>query len=322
MYGGIVYVLRRGDSGVMTVMQFGCVGGGHALVEVAHVGQLLEGIGGLAPDVLHLWNRRAHLNEDEWSEHVVEILYHEACHEAVLPLGYRVPLFCYLLVDGHFVDAFEHHAALLVAQLYEVVLQLVVTVEEDVEHLVQRRAADLLLAILGKCDILCLCSFFRNTMIFNAIFNDMDKKLELLKLLINFVAKHKEESVKTHSKWTKSDLDCAFVDSDEEKSDNEYDYEDEDSEFDYDNSFNENVKKCFKNHCIINNYDEFKIFSETFYQIKSNNEALFNKLIENFSKKEKKILNDLLFVRNVKVEYKGKELDVPRRTLKIKRTVH
>ena len=134
--------------------------------------------------------------------------------------------------------------------------------------------------------------------------------------------KHKEETIKTQSKWTKDDLDCAFVNDDEEKSDNEYDFEDEDSEYVFDDNFHDNVKNCFKNHSIINNNDEFKIFSDTFYQIKNNDETLFNKLVEKFNKKEKKILNDLLFVRNVKVEYKGKELDVPRRTLKIKRTVH
>lgn len=175
--------------------------------------------------------------------------------------------------------------------------------------------------ILGKCDILCLCSLFMNMNILNTVFDNQEKKLELLKLLINLVVKHKEETIKTQSKWTKDDLDCAFVNDDEEKSDNEYDFEDEDSEYVFDDNFHDNVKNCFKNHNIINNNDEFKIFSDTFYQIKNNDETLFNKLVEKFNKKEKKILNDLLFVRNVKVEYKGKKFDVPRRTLKIKRNV-
>ena len=150
----------------------------------------------------------------------------------------------------------------------------------------------------------------------------MEKKMQLLKLLINLVIKHKDETIKTQSRLTKNDLDCAFVNSDEEKSDNEYDFDMDDSEYDFDNSFNENIKNCLKNHYIINNTDEFKIFSETFYHIKNNEEALFNTLVDSFSKKEKKVLNDLLFVRNVKVEYNGKKFDVPRRTLKIKRNVH
>ena len=175
---------------------------------------------------------------------------------------------------------------------------------------------------LGKCDILCICSFFRNSTFLNTVFDDMEKKIQLLKLLINLVIKHKDETIKTQSRLTKNDLDCAFVNSDEEKSDNEYDFDLDDSEYDFDNSFNENIKNCLKNHCIINNTDEFKIFSETFYHIKSNEEALFNTLVDSFSKREKKLLNDLLFVRNVKVEYNGKQFDVPRRTLKIKRNAH
>ena len=38
-------------------------------------------------------------------------------------------------------------------------------------------------------------------------------------------------------------------------------------------------------------------------------------------KNELKIVNDLFLVRNIKIEYNGKQIEVPRRTLKIKRKV-
>lgn len=175
---------------------------------------------------------------------------------------------------------------------------------------------------LGKCMILCLCSFFKNPNLLHSIFDDLEKELALLRLLVNFIVKHKEETVKTKSKITKDDLNCDFVNEDEEKLDNEFDVDIDDSFEDFDNNFYDNVIKCLKTHPLIDKCDEFKIFSETFNNIKCNNEPLFNKLDNCFSKPEKKVINNLLFLRNVTVEYNGKKFDVPRKTLKIKRNVH
>ena len=177
-------------------------------------------------------------------------------------------------------------------------------------------------SILGKCDIFCLCSIIRNKSIFNILCDDVDKKILLLKLLINFVVKHKEESVKIQAKLTNSEIKCGFVNSDNEESENDEENDYEDSENSLDNSFYENIKNILKENTIFMNNDEFKIFSETLYQIKINDEVLSNELSKNFNKKETKMLNDLLFVRNVKVEYNGKKFEVPRRTLKIKRNIH
>ena len=178
---------------------------------------------------------------------------------------------------------------------------------------------------LGKCDILCLCSFFRNTTIFNNVFYDLNKKIILLKLLINFVIKHKEESIKIKTKITHDELKCDFISSDDEKSDKEFEIDEinvEDSEDEFDNHFFEIIQNCLKTHSIIVNSDEFKIFSETFYLVKSTDENLFNELSNSFNKNEIKIVNDLLYVRNIKVEINGKNIEVPRRTLKIKRNIH
>ena len=173
--------------------------------------------------------------------------------------------------------------------------------------------------LLGKCDILCLCSIIRNQSIFNTLFNDINQKILLLKLLINFVLKHKRESLKIQTKISNSEMKCSFVNSDDEESENEEEYED--SENDLDNSFYESIKNSLKENSFIMKNDEFKIFSETLYNIKNNDEILSNELFKNFNKKETKMLNDLLYVRNVKIEYNGKNFEVPRRTLKIKRNI-
>ena len=175
-------------------------------------------------------------------------------------------------------------------------------------------------SLLSKCDILCLCSIIRNQSLFNSICNDKNNKILLLKLLINFTIRHKEESLKIQSKLTNSEIKCGFVHYDDnEESEKEDPYDSDDSESAFDNTFYETIKNSLKDNIIIN-MDEFKIFSETFYQIKNNDENLFNELLDVLDEKEK--IKDLLFVRNVKIEYKGHNFEVPRKTLKIKRNAN
>lgn len=174
-------------------------------------------------------------------------------------------------------------------------------------------------SLLGKCDVLSLCSIIRNQTIFNILCNDSEQKLLLLKLLINIVVKHKEESVKIQTKLTNSEIKCGFINSDNEQSEDD-DLEDSDNGFD--SSFYEKIKKCLKDNSIVMNNDEFKIFSDTLHQIKSNDAKLFDNLFKNFNKRDSKTVRDLFFVRNIKVEYNGEKYDIPRRTLKIKRNIH
>jgi len=178
-------------------------------------------------------------------------------------------------------------------------------------------------SLLGKCDILCLCSIIRNQSLFNTICVDKNSKILLLKLLINFTIRHKEESLKIQSKLTNSEIKCGFVhcdgSQDSQDSENEDLYNSDDSESVFDNSFYETIKNSLKDNIIIG-IDEFKIFSETLYQIKNNDKNFFNELISVLDEKEK--IKDLFFVRNVKIEYKGHNFEVPRKTLKIKRNAN
>ena len=174
-------------------------------------------------------------------------------------------------------------------------------------------------SLLGRCDVLSLCSIIRNKNILSILCNDSNQMLLLLKLLINIVVKHKEESVKIQAKLTNSEIKCGFINSDNEQSEDE-DLEDFDNGFD--SSFYEKIKNCLKDNSIVMNNDEFQIFSDTIYQIKNNDKILFDNLFKNFNKRDSKTIRDLLFVRNIKVEYNGEKYDIPRRTLKIKRNIH
>ena len=175
---------------------------------------------------------------------------------------------------------------------------------------------------LGKCDIISLCALCRNPIIFKNIFDDKNKRILLLKLFVKFIEYHKNESIKIKTKNYNLNVKCNFVENDENKSENNSDLNPEEDKREFDNNFYQKVKNCMKNLNNIKMKDEFKLFSETFHQIKTNDEDLFRELFDNYKKNEIKLLNDLLFVRNIKIEYNGKQVEVPRRTLKIKRNAH
>ena len=175
---------------------------------------------------------------------------------------------------------------------------------------------------LGKCDILCLCAIYRNPIIFNSIFDNDKKKLSILRSFIAFAVNHKNESVKAKSRIIKDHLNCDFVNSDDENEDSENIFNTDESDEEFDNIFYENVQNCLMPHNLINNSDEFKIFSETFYIIKNRDENILNDLLASLDYEQKKIINNLIYVRNIKIDYNGKKIEVPRKTLKIIRNIN
>ena len=172
---------------------------------------------------------------------------------------------------------------------------------------------------MGKCDVLCICALYRNTNIFNTIFDDITKKISILELLIKFMSFHKIQSTKIKTKITNDEIKCDFINDDDTSDSNGLFSGEDDTSDEFDNIFYEMVENCLKSHDIISNNDEFKVFSDTFKLIKNNNENFFNNLLSCFNETELKVINNLIFVRNIKIDYNGKTIDVPRKTLKIKR---
>ena len=171
--------------------------------------------------------------------------------------------------------------------------------------------------LLGKCNIICLCSIFSNKKMCDIILNDLIKKKQIFKLVINLLKKQKSEKKLINFKLTDGEIKCDFIECEEKEEESENNYEDY-----FDADFNDNIKISIKNYESIVKCDEFKLFCETFYKLKSNDENLVNELIREFTKEESLALYNLLHVRNVKVEYNGLKFDIPRRTLKIKRNLN
>ena len=140
----------------------------------------------------------------------------------------------------------------------------------------------------------------------------------MFKLLFNLVKQHKVEKKKFNMKLTDKEIRCDFIEC-EESEENEEDSNDFD---DQNKDFEEIIKNAIKNYENIVKYDEFKIFNETFQRMKNENENLVNEMINGLSREEIVDLYNLLQIRNVQVDYNGTKIELPRRTLKIKRNIN
>ena len=167
--------------------------------------------------------------------------------------------------------------------------------------------------LLGKCNILFMCSLFSNKNYYNNILIDNNKKKNIFNLLIQLVTLHKSESKKMNYKYIDNNIHCEFVDC-EENEENSENKEDE-----VDKNFLKEIKIAIKNYENVIKCDEFKIFSDTFLKVKIEDENLMNEIMNDFDKEEMSCLYKLLHVRNIKVEFNGVQVEIPRRTLKIKR---
>ena len=123
-------------------------------VVVAHVGVVLELVGGFAHQLLNLRGEDGVLvaagdhHKDAGAEHVVEVVYDEVGLQAVHAGGNGLGFDGELLADGLLVDAVEQHLALPVAQFHHLVVHLVVLLQKVIQQLVERCAAHALLHVV------------------------------------------------------------------------------------------------------------------------------------------------------------------------------
>lgn len=66
--------------------------------------------------------------------------------------------------------------------------------------------------------------------------------------------------------------------------------------------------------------DEYGIFNQTLFKVNSFNNSIVNHWISQLNEQQKTLWNELIHTRRITVNYSGVKLDVPRRTLKIKRS--
>ena len=170
---------------------------------------------------------------------------------------------------------------------------------------------------LSKCIILGLCSILIDKSCLNYLNQKSDVKLFLIKLFINFIIKHKREKNIILNKMMKKELKCNFVD--DENEDEEEEEEEEDEEFE--SEYNEKIERILKINDNINNCDEFQYFTRVMKFLKENSNDIYEHLRKQSFEGKTDYLEDMYKVRNIKIVYKEKEFTVPRKTVKIIRTL-
>ena len=169
---------------------------------------------------------------------------------------------------------------------------------------------------LGKCAILGLCNITNNKNLFNNLFDNNIKKSQFMIIFISLVYRQKSIVSNKLTKLTEKELKINAVEDENNKNDLD--------EFDeFDNDFEQKMNEIISNNKDINQCDEFQCFNKVINDIRDNNKELFslfiNKLKENGMIYK---LEEIMNLRNIKVSYQGKEYIVPRKMVKIKRSVN
>ena len=164
--------------------------------------------------------------------------------------------------------------------------------------------------MLGKCIILGICGILSDYFCMNFLDNNKKIKILLIKILIHFVMNHKNEKNLILKNIMKRELKCNFVEEEEDDDDDDYGEE-------IDFSFNSKIEMALSGNSIIQNSDEFKYFTQIMKYIKENDEEIYCSIINEEFDGNDKYINEIYNIRNIKINYRGKEFTVPRRTVKI-----
>ena len=108
----------------------------------------------------------------------------------------------------------------------------------------------------------------------------------------------------------KKETNCNFID--DQDNEEEEDEEDEDDDLE---EIRDSTKDILFENENIKNADEYKFFAEIINDIKNND----NKTFELLNGAYKGRIDELLLIRNININYKGKQFNVPRKTVKIVR---
>ena len=160
--------------------------------------------------------------------------------------------------------------------------------------------------LLNKCIILGFCSIFKEKYCLEQLNNDMNLKILMINMFAKLIEKHKKQQIGQLNKIMKKETNCNFIEEpefEEEEEEEEEDLEDIKLTIQGILCENENIK----------NADEYKYFCEIVNEMKKSDKNTYDVLNGSFNGQ----LEDLLLVRNININYKGKEFKVPRKTVKI-----
>ena len=174
--------------------------------------------------------------------------------------------------------------------------------------------------LLRKCLILGFCSIFNFENLKIYLDNNKNIKLKLIKIFSEFILYHKNEEIKKRNKLMKHELKIIKNEDGKTNYQNEEESESEEEEQDKDKSiFDKNLNYIFEANANIKTSNEYQYFKDTLDYVKQHDFECFNKFCHDLNQLKIKQLEEIYHVKKFKVYYQGKELEIPRRIVNIKR---
>jgi hypothetical protein len=167
--------------------------------------------------------------------------------------------------------------------------------------------------LLGKCIILGICGILTDQNCYEYLNTNKKLKLYLLRVFLQIILFHKREKTRILNILMKKELNCNFV----EDNNDEDEEEEEEEDDDVDLEFNEKVENILNGNDNIKNSDEFKYFTQVMKFTKEKDTDLYNSILQEINEETTNIMENLFKVRNIKIKYNDKEFTVPRKTVKI-----
>ena len=173
--------------------------------------------------------------------------------------------------------------------------------------------------LLRKCLILGFCSIFKFEKLKEYLSNNKTLKVKLLKIFSEFILMHKEQDIKTRNKLMKNELKEIKTNENRkiefENEESEYEEEEEESK----NILDKRITYILESNENIKNSDEYLFFKETLDNIKISDVESINMLNKELPPEKIKQLEEVYHMKKYKINYQGKEIEIPRRIINIKR---
>ena len=177
--------------------------------------------------------------------------------------------------------------------------------------------------LLRKCMILGFCSIIKMEQLNEYFINNKKTKIKLIKIFIDFILMHKEEEVKKRNKLMKNQLNDNIIKTNENgKKDFENDeFELGEEEEENEDHIDKTITYVLESNENIKNSDEYLYFKNTLDYIKQNDKECFDILNIELTHEKIEQLENIYHIKKYKINYQGKEMEISRRIINIKRNV-
>ncbi len=178
--------------------------------------------------------------------------------------------------------------------------------------------------LLRKCMLLGFCSMMKMEKLNEFFSNDKKVKVKLIKIFVDFILRHREQEIKRRNKLMKNELNENIIkknvdgktDFINEESESEEEAEEEEEN---ENKIDKSISYILESNENIKNSDEFLYFKNTLDYIKQNDKECIDILYKELSHDKCEQLEDIYHIKKYKINYQGKEIEIPRRIINIKR---